>query len=130
MKQYATTLFASMAPSPSVHIIISYYSTIRLERERILELFGLCPNQQEIIHEKFLLNSIWLNYGSTVIRLQRLPMVICKSTLVSILHNILTSLECLISFHKGVFTRSYWVQRTEQRREKYSRLEKIGRAHV
>ena len=123
VKQYATTLFASTAPSPSVRIIISYYSMTRLEREQILGLFELCPNQLKKIPEKFVLNSIWLIYGSTVIRLQRLQTATCKNMLVSILHNILTSLECLTSFHKGVFTQSYWVQRTETRLENYSRLE-------
>ena len=123
MKQFATTLFASTAPNPSVRIIISYYSTTRLEPEQILGMFELCPNPPKRIPEKFVLNSIWLNYGSMVIRLQRLPTATCKNMLVSILHNILTSLECLTSFHKGVFTQSYWVQRTEMRLENYSRLE-------
>ena len=45
VKLYGTTLFANMAPSPTVRIIISYYSTTRLEREQILGLFELCPNQ-------------------------------------------------------------------------------------
>ena len=99
-------------------IITSYYSTTRLKRDQILGMFGLCQCPQETIQEKFVLNSIWLNYGSMVIRLQRLPMVICKNTFLSILHNILISLECLTSFHKGVFTQSYWVQRarSEERR--------------
>ena len=70
---------------------------------QILGLFELCPNQPKKIPGKFVLNSIWLIYGSTVIRLQRLQTATCKNMLVSILHNILTSLECLISFHKGVF---------------------------
>ena len=34
-----------------------------------------------------------------------------------------TIFQCLTSFHKGVFTPSYWVQRTEMRLENYSRLE-------
>lgn len=123
VKLYGTTLFASTAPSPSVRIIISYYSMTRLEREQILGLFELCPNQPKKIPEKFVLNSIWLIYGSTVIRLQRLQTATCKNMLVSILHNILTSLECLTSFHKGVFTQSYWEQRTATRLENYSRLE-------
>ena len=123
VKKYATTLFASTELSHSARIIISYYSTIRLEREQILGLFGLCQCPQKTIPEKFVLNSIWLNYGSMVIRLQRLPMVICKSTLVSILHNMLTSLECLISFHKGTFTQSYWVERTNQRLKNFLPLE-------
>ena len=57
------------------------------------------------------------------INLQRLPMAICKNTFLNILHSILTSLECLISFHKRVFTQSYLVQKTEMRLENYSRLE-------
>ena len=123
VKLYGTTLFASTVRSHSVRIIISYYSMTRLEREQILGLFELCPNQPRKIPEKFVLNSIWLIYGSMVIRLQRLQTATCKNMLVSILHNILTSLECLISFHKGVSTQSYWVQRTEKRLENYSRLE-------
>jgi hypothetical protein len=123
VKQFATTLFVSTDASPSVRIIISYYSMTRLEREQILGLFELCPNQPKITPEKFVLNSIWLIYGSTVIRLQRLQMATCKNMLVSILHSILTSLECLTSFHKGVFTQFYWVQRTEMRLKNYSRLE-------
>ena len=123
VKKYGTTLFASTGLNLSVRIIISYYSTTRLEQEQILGLFELCPNQQKKIPEKFVLNSIWLIYGSTVIRLQRLQTATCKNMLVSILHNILTSLECLTSFHKGVFTQSYWAQRTETRLENYSRLE-------
>lgn len=123
VRKYATTLFASTVHNHSVRIIISYYSTIRLERERILGMFGLCQCPQETIPEKFVLNSIWLNYGSMVIRLQRLPMVICKNTFLSILHNILISLECLTSFHKGVFTQSYWVQRSNQRLKNFLPLE-------
>ena len=123
VKQYGTTLFASTVHNHSVRIIISYYSMTCLEQEQILGLFELCPFQPKKIPEKFVLNSIWLIYGSTVIRLQRLQTETCKNMLVSILHNILTSLECLISFHKGVFTQSYWAQRTEQRLENYSRLE-------
>ena len=123
VKLYGTTLFASTAPSPSVRIIISYYSMTRLQPEQILGLFELCPNQPNKIPERFVLNSIWLNYGSLVIRLQRLPMAICKNTFLNILHSILTSLECLISFHKRVFTQSYLVQKTEMRLENYSRLE-------
>ena len=68
VKLYGTTLFASTEPGPSVRIIISYYSTTRLEREQILGLFELCPNQPNKIPEKFVLNSIWLNlwvYGDT-----------------------------------------------------------------
>ena len=122
-EKFATTLFVSTAHNHSVRIIISYYSTIRLERERILEMFGFYPCQHPTIQEKFVVNSIWLRYGSTVIRLQRLQMEICKSMLVSILHNILTSLECLTSFHKGRFTQSYWEQKTKQRLKNYSRLE-------
>lgn len=122
-KKYATTLFASTVHNHSVRIIISYYSTIRLERERILGMFGLCQCPQKTIPEKFVLNSIWLNYGSMVIRLQRLPMEICKNTFLSILHNILISLECLISFHKGVFTQSYWVQRANLRLKNFLPLE-------
>ena len=98
LKLYGTTLFASMEHSRSVRIIISYYSTVRLEQEQILGLFGLCPYQPKEIPEKFVLNSIWLNYGSMVIRLQRLQTATCKNMLVSILRNILTSLECLTSF--------------------------------
>ena len=90
MKLYGTTLFASTAPSPSVRIIMSYYSMTRLEREQILGLFELCPYQPKKIPEKFVLNSIWLTYGSMVIRLQRLQTATCKNMLVSILHNILT----------------------------------------
>lgn len=123
VKKYATTLFASTVHNHSVRIIISYYSTIRLEREQILGMFGLCHCPQETIQEKFVLNSIWLDYGSMVIRLQRLPMVICKNTFLSILHNILISLECLLSFHKGVFTQSYWVQRANQRLKNFLPLE-------
>ena len=123
VKQYGTTLFASTVRNHSVRIIISYYSMTRLKREQIVGLFERCPKQPMQIPEKFVVNSIWLNYGSMVIRLQRLQTATCKNMLVSILHNILTSLECLISFHKGVFTQSYWVQRTEKRLENYSRLE-------
>ena len=123
LKHFATTLFASTDPNLSARIIISYYSTIRLERDQILGLFELCPYPPKKIPEKFMLNSIWLIYGSMAIRLQRLQTATCKNMLVSILHNILTSLECLISFHKGVFTPSYWVLRTEMRLENYSRLE-------
>ena len=123
VKLYGTTLFASTAPSPSVRIIISYYSTTRLEREQILGLFELCPNQPKKIPAKFVLNSIWLTYGSLVIRLQRLQTAACKNMLVSILHNILTSLECLTSFHKRVSTQSYLALKTEKRLENYSRLE-------
>ena len=79
--------------------------------------------QPKITPERFVLNSIWLNYGSMVIRLQRLPMVICKNTFLNILHSILTSLECLISFHKRVSTLSYLALKTEMRLENYSRLE-------
>ena len=78
------------------------------EDKQLLGLFELCPNQLRKTPEKFVLNSIWLIYGSTVIRLQRLQTATCKNMLVSILHNILISLECLTSFHKGVFTQSYW----------------------
>ena len=67
MKQFGTTLFASTEHSLSVRIFISYYSTIRLEREQILGLFGLCQCPQKPTPEKFVLNSIWLNYGSMVI---------------------------------------------------------------
>ena len=123
VKKFATTLFASTAPNPSVRIIISYYSTTRLEREQILGLFELCPNPPKKIPEKFVLNSIWLNYGSMVIRLQRLQTATCKNMLVSILHSILTSLECLTSFHKGLFTQSYLEVRTEMRLKNYLRLE-------
>ena len=82
----------------SNRIIISYYSTTRLEQEQILGLFELCPNPRMKIPEKFVLNSIWLVYGSTVIRLQRLQTATCRNMLVSILHYILTSLEFLTSF--------------------------------
>ena len=123
VKLYGTTLFASTEPSPSVRIIISYYSMTRLEPEQILGLFELCPNQPKKTLEKFVLNSIWLIYGSTVIRLQRLQTATCKNMLVSILHNILTSLEFLTSFHKGLFTPFYWEQRTEMRLKNYSPLE-------
>ena len=47
----------------------------------------------------------------------------CRNMLVSILHNILTSLECLISFHKGLFTQSYLEVKTEMRLKNYSKLE-------
>ena len=123
VKKYATTLFASTVHNHSVRIIISYYSTTRLEQEQILGLFELCPNQPKKTPEKFVLNSIWLIYGSSVIRLQRLQTATCKNMLVSILHNILTSLECLTSFHKGLSTQSYWDQRTKQRLENFSGLE-------
>ena len=122
MKLYATTLFASTVHNLSVHITIFYYSTIRLSQEQISDMFGLSHNPRRTTPAKFVLNSIWLNYGSMVIRLQRLPMAVCKNTLVNILHSILTSLECLVSFHRGLFTQSYLVQKTEWRLNNYSRL--------
>ena len=84
---------SSTVHNHSVRIIISYYSMTRLKREQILGLFELCPYQLQKTPEKFVLNSIWLIYGSTVIRLQRLQTATCKNMLVSILLNILTPLS-------------------------------------
>ena len=67
VKKYATTLFASTVHNRSVRIIISYYSTIRLEREQILGMFGLCQCPQETIQEvciKLDLAQLWI-YGDT-----------------------------------------------------------------
>ena len=68
------------------------HDNTRLEQEQILGLFELCPNLPKKIRAKLVLNSIWLIYGSSVIRLQRLQTATCKNMLVSILHNILTPL--------------------------------------
>ena len=120
IRYYIICEYGTQSFRPHYHILLFHDSPRARADFRIVRTL---PQSTKKIPEKFVLNSIWLNYGSMVIRLQRLPMVICKNTFLSILHNILVSLECLISFHKGVFTQSYWAQRASQRLENFLPLE-------
>ena len=107
--KYVSIPLENTVLNPSVRIGISLYSTTRMifTLRSAMKLNCLAALQE--IPENVVVNSIYLRFGSTVIRVQRPQTSVCPRIFLDTLLSILVSLRFFHNFGKKRFTQRSWV---------------------